>query len=304
MKYSEEIDKRREINLLIKGESAKIGFDLFRYRKSDTKVEKRYMVSYPNFTALYLSISDKHYDISTDLFDNKIESMAVDMGDYYEARDEDEKYIYDFIESTFIAIVFAHASVETLVNSLIPNNIVIIKKPNQESYQGKFKNFVERHVKLEEKIKKILPKVYSYGFNARDIKCWSGFKRLMDLRNELLHFKSHSFDKGKDKQSRAVAKLFYHVVRDDVIKSARLLIKYLYTKMPGVPGFPIEFQDKEIAYDKFYSHYENQDFSKMKRLIVEFPDNKSLEDFILQKESDETRVFRFYVEEAVENREN
>lgn len=293
MSESSKKDKRKEIDLLHLGKAHKIGFDIFTFKKENDKEYKPYMFCMPNFTALFLNISDKNYEISQNLYNEKICKLPIDKGELYELNEQDEHFIYDFMESTFASIVFACASVETLINNIIPNNIVLIKPKKGISYELNFKDFIEKHLTIEEKLKKILPSVYDYGFNAKELKCWQGFKKLIEYRNEIMHFKSHSFDKQNfNKQTKYVHDLFYHVISDEIIESARLLIKYLSKKIKGVPGFPSEFIEDELHLGTYINHYKNFEILKRK-LIIEFPDKRSLEEFISNKLF-KNRYFKFY----------
>ncbi len=153
--HKSEFDIRGEVILKKEDKSMLAGDILFNYSFTENGDLKPLWIPSPNYTALYLSIADKNFKIASDSFNDKIIKSISDRGDFLLLDCEKaDTVLYDFMEATFISIVFAYTAVECLVNSLIPNYIILIGKNKKDTYEFKSKKFLERYISLDEKIKK------------------------------------------------------------------------------------------------------------------------------------------------------
>ncbi|MBL7129725.1 MAG: hypothetical protein ISS16_12185 [Ignavibacteria bacterium] len=285
-----EFDQRREIILKDKEKYKQIGMSLYKLINDVSKGEKDFMFPLPNYTAIFLNISDINYKRAKELLNEKIFKLKKEKTEYYELDPKYEPLIYDYLEAVFTSIIFGHTAVECLVNSLIPNAILRIKK-SESKLKLESKKFIERNISLKDKIKKILPKVYNYGFNANNLKFWNDFTKLLKYRDELIHLKSNEFEENRSVQIRFMNELLDDVYRFDVIESARELIEYLSKKIPTRPGFPKEFLKEEISYRGYFEHYRSKEIDLKKKLIIEFPNEKAFRDFFSQKHTNKEREF-------------
>lgn len=269
------IDKRRERLILINGEPAKSGSDFLHY------IDKPLMVLNPNYTALLLNIAEGNNKKAISLFNDKITSKKIDKGEYYELDFEGgDTLFFDFMEYVFIALVFSYSAVECIVNSLIPNYVIMIgKKDNMQEFKSK--NFLEKNVKLDIKIKKILPKIYKYGFNASKIKCWENFKKLELYRNEIMHLKSLELSKeGKSSQTKIIGQMLVDCIKLEIVSSARELIKYLYSKISDAPPFPNEISNINIELKHYMKHYQEKKINVSGNIELQFGSLEDLNKFI------------------------
>ncbi|MDQ3019777.1 MAG: hypothetical protein M3R36_04290 [Bacteroidota bacterium] len=288
------VDKRRENPIKHKNDFLQLGMSPIKIKRADGKL-KELIIPLPNFTALYLNISDKNFKIAEELYNERILNRLNEKNDYYELPFEDESVIYDFLEAVFSSIIFAFSAVECLINSLIPNYIIIVKKKSENKFELESKGKIEKFFTLEEKVKKILPKVYDYGFNANKIKCWGNFKKLISHRNELIHFKSNEFDGNKSSHTKFIGNLIVDVCTLNVIESAREIIKYLIKKIPYSPGFPKEFQVFNIDSEDYINHFKSKNITTKKEITFEFSNEISFNEFFNQTNLGKEREFKVNV---------
>ena len=129
MESKSKADKRREILLMRNNEEVSLGHSSFEFKLEGTLEYKKSMLYYPNFTALFLNISDKNYQTSKEIYDELIIPNFKDKGDYYELECENgESIFYDFYEALLTSVFFAYGAIECLVNSLIPNYSLVFTK--------------------------------------------------------------------------------------------------------------------------------------------------------------------------------
>lgn len=288
-------DKRREILLMRNNEEISLGHSSFEFKLEGTQEYKKLMTFHPNFTALFLNISDKNFQASKQIYEDIIIPNLIDKGNYCELECENsESIFYDFYEAILISIFFAYNAVECLVNNLIPNYSVVFSKTKENECILKSKNCIERFVGLEEKVKNILPKIYGYAFNPGKIKCWSDFKTLIKYRNEIAHFKSFEYDDYKNNQIDFINKMIVNVITMDIVESARKLIQYLNSKINNVPGFPSEFSKEKLNLDDYLKHYGKKIVEKDKSLVFEFKDESSLNEFMTQTKIQNGVPFSIY----------
>lgn len=288
------IDKRRELPINHNGKIAFIGMSPIDIKQNDFEDFKKIIFPLPNFTALYLSISDKNFKVASDLHENIIDSAILKTKNY-ELSEENEPLFYDFCEALFTSVIFAFAGVECFINNLIPNYIILIKKKTETNLQLQSKNFIEKYVTLNEKIKIILPKVYKYGFNANKLECWEDFKKLEKFRNSLIHFKSNEIEGSKLENAKLIGEIWNGVYKSDVIESAKKMIEYHVKKVPNAPGFPREFSESTISSDKYFLHFSRKEFNENNKFKILFQDEEGFMKFINMYNLDKERDFKKFL---------
>lgn len=247
-------------------------FCLLNREDNFSKESKPLFCPLPNFASIYLNISDVNFKKASDLLDNSImiNNHEIENALYCD-YDDGGKNVFDFFEATITSLVFAYMAVEHVVNSIVPNNVVIFRK-DESNFIIDPKTFIERKLPLEFKIKKILPQIFKCSFNLGDCKFWSNFKKLQDYRNELVHLKSNEIKNNISILSVKMSDMVVDLIKLDVIESARELIKYLHSKTGDLPGYPREFLNDKINIETYTEHFREKKIDKTKDIRIEISD--------------------------------
>lgn len=273
------LDKRSETLIHQNDKKFALQFCLLYREYNLSKESKPLFCPLPNFASIYLNISDVNFIKASDLLDNSIMNDIIETeNDLYCNNEEGGKNVFDFFEATITSLVFAYMAVEHVVNSIIPNNIVIFRK-DENNIKIDPKTFIERKLPLEYKIKKILPQIYKCSFNLGNCKFWPDFKKLQFYRNELVHLKSHEIKDNISTLSVQMSDMVVDLIKLDVIESARDLIKYLHSKTGDIPGYPREFLNNKISVESFNEHFGEKKIDKTKDFRIEIP-NEIIEEFL------------------------
>lgn len=226
------------------------GMGLFKF--SGKEFEGPLMTLAPNMIALYLSIADKSYKMAKELYDTNILpniKNATDTKTYYIDSSASIQITLDFIEGLISAVVFSFTAVEGFVNSIIPLNFLF-------EYKDKGLvdcDWLQRNLCLEEKIKKVIPKAYSFKFHAKDVNNWERFITHKKYRDSLIHLKGDKLSLNENnqissKQLDFIQNLVGDLITTDVVESAREIISYISLKIGDHPSIPIEFSNKAVTY--------------------------------------------------------
>lgn len=154
-----------------------------------TKIEnKKITFSRPNEISLSMSIAKKSLDNALEIRKTILKSTQPNkINDFY---GNNVVEIYDYLEEIQKAIIFSYKAIEALCNSAIPEGYTykkdIAKKGIYEVYD---KSAIERWLTTTEKVSKILPDIYNCPSPSNQ-KFWGHFKKLEELRNEIIHSKS------------------------------------------------------------------------------------------------------------------
>lgn len=147
------------------------------------KGDKFYGAHLPDPVLLYFSLALK--------MESEVAKLKNEVDDYivmrYNEKRPDEIKVIDrnlynsYIQMIISTIVFLHMSLESFINSIIPDNF---------EYNGQSKEIIENSFSLNEKITKILSKAFSINFHIDNPKNYSDLDALIKLRNELVHLKT------------------------------------------------------------------------------------------------------------------
>lgn len=213
------------------------------------KIENTKIIfSRPNEIALSMSIASKSLERASEIRKDILKN--IDSGkqtDFYDARVND---IYDYLEEVQKTVVFGYKAIEALCNSAIPHDYVYKKELNKKGIHEIYdKHAIERWVTTSEKISKILPEIYKCASPTTQ-KFWGHFKKMEDLRNDIIHSKSNT-----------TSKLLSELLSNDIgkyFKSCESLLLYYYKQdrenalfpmLPNVSMLPVvNFKDMEEAF--------------------------------------------------------
>ena len=199
----------------------------------DAKIEnKKISLSRPNEISLSMHIANGSLKKSQGLRKSIVQKIVKDKNKKFYENDVVE--IYDYLEEVQKAIVFSYKAIEAMCNSAIPDDYVYKKHSNKigviEVYD---KLGIERWVSTTEKVSKILPDIY-HCISPAQKPFWGHFKKLEELRNEIIHSKSSS-----------TSQVLSELLSTDIgkyVKSCEALLKFFFEQdrrnhlFPLIPG--------------------------------------------------------------------
>lgn len=216
----------------------KKGTSIIAVGKSKTRKGKDIWISIPNPTALYLSLSQKSYKLSR----NYLKKNPLKKDKKNEYRFENPKYQNDYLEQAIATIIFAYTAIETFANEYIPKDYIYKEERKDKKCTEIYnKDQIERNVKLDIKLTKILPETLKIESIDKSKELWSQLKNLEDLRNRLIHLKEIDLKRSEHYQNTIWGKLVFdkhpypHKVAFSVIK------KYI-DQLPSPPRWFTEMK--------------------------------------------------------------
>lgn len=226
----------------------RIGTELASYEKDSNK--DLIYVNKPNLVAVYLNIADKASQEAKELYNEKIISnLEFDSksNEFKIIDSNPDSIIFDFFEKIFIAIIFSFTAIEAFINSLIPGDSYIEVKIKGELKKINNK-YIQKNISFEEKIKYIIPQIFKIELITNKLPFWRNLTNLKKYRNELIHLKKEENIKTsagnlKSSQLEFLIRIIESCIKEDIIESARELIKFLSKKIGNNPEIPYEFYD-------------------------------------------------------------
>lgn len=190
---------------------------------------KKITFTIPNEIALSMSIAhkslSKSLELKKDILALLTDSKRVDF------FDSNVNLIYDFLEETQKTIVFSYKAIEALCNSAIPQDYQYKKTSNKKGIHEVYdKIAIERWVSTSDKVSKILPEIYNCT-SPQNKKFWGHFKKLEEMRNDIIHSKSNT-------TSKLLSELLTNNI-DVYVKSCESLLLFFYNKDTKNPLFPL-----------------------------------------------------------------
>lgn len=198
----------------------------------DLKIDNREIsLSLPNEIGLSLNIFTK----ARDQAENLLEKLKKDMENNKDFYNENVSLFYDYIEQIQIASVFSYKAVEAFCNATIPNDF-IYKKTNSKGVQEIYQIFqIEKWIPTSEKLTEIIPNILNCE-SPKQIKCWSMFKELENLRNEIIHSKKkNSIENTQKMLSKNIL---------DILNSSIYILNHFIQNDISNEVFPLGFLDR------------------------------------------------------------
>lgn len=202
-----------------------------------TKIEnKKLSFARPNEISLSMNIAKKSLEKSLEIRNKMLKSFGGEKSvDLYGEQVND---IYDYLEEVQKTIIFSYKAIESLCNSAIPSDYTykkaISKKGIHEIYD---KSAIERWITTTEKVSKILPNIYNCATPTKQ-SFWGHFKKLEELRNDIIHSKSGS-------TSALLSELLSSDI-DKYFKSCERMLLFFYKLDKGNHFFPVMPEISEI----------------------------------------------------------
>jgi len=146
--------------------------------------------STPNIISMFINISHKAFIESTSIYRKLIEPKLI-AGEIAEFKGEELTKLYDYLEAVKVSVIFAYNSIEAFVNFAIPDDYTYENKNNRGIKETWDKEAIQLWMTTSEKLIKIIPDLRNLD-NPKNEKFWSNFKKLEQLRNDIIHPKSVS----------------------------------------------------------------------------------------------------------------
>jgi hypothetical protein len=204
----------------------------------------------PNITAIFIGKSDKEMKLAFEMYNQIIKPKTL-TGNTYMLNDDECIQFYDYLEHIQTSIIMIFSAVESLVNILIPNDYLYMKK-----YRGKLQNIgkkiIEKSCGTEEKLVEILPKALNIK-SPTQFNCWENFKLLKKLRDDIVH--------AKDDKAKVLIEELMNFKVFKLIESGKNLIENLKEVLPQNNKFPI-LKETEPLIKEYYQNMEHAKFSR------------------------------------------
>lgn len=207
----------------------------------DTKIgNKKISLSRPNEISLSMYITNSSLKKSQALRKSILQKIGKDKSKNF--FEDDVVEIYDYLEEVQKVIVFSYKAIEAMCNSAIPDDYVYKKSSYKNGVVEVYNKLgIERWVSTTDKVSKILPDIYRCDSPAKK-SFWGNFKKLEELRNEIIHSKSSS-------TSQVLSELLSSDI-DKYVKSCEALLKFFFEQDRGNPLFPLIPGITEIVVSK------------------------------------------------------
>jgi hypothetical protein len=140
----------------------------------------------PSAPALFLTLAqDAHERRAAIAFDDIFVEHPAPQGTY----PEDHGLLFDFFQELAAEVIFSFSAIEAFANENIPDDFVYPTQDRSKNAISLVKPDIERHVMLDEKLKRVLPQARGIPSPA-GTKPWQEFKELKKVRDRLIHLKS------------------------------------------------------------------------------------------------------------------
>lgn len=245
-------DKRNDRYFEKDGKLSKMQTDLFTYVLGEKK--GLVFISKPNMIAIYLNIADKAIMNAKEIYETKLIPNLVfnDKRNEFEiSMDKVDTVVFDFIEKIIEALVFYYTSVEAFTNSLIPADFKFKAIVNGEVKDVECE-WVQKNLKLEEKIKKIIPEIWAFSLDANNLPYWKDFTDIEKFRNELIHLKKEKINNDKSEQLMFLMELIGRAIDKNLLDAPRKLISFISSKVGNHPSLPYEFCNQSFDYKELH----------------------------------------------------
>lgn len=147
---------------------------------------KTLSIPVPNATALCLNSSRRSWASAMEIR----KGSKIDPSIKKTVIFPSETDAFDFIESSFEAVLMAYAALEAFSNELIPDSYEHHSFRNSKIIMEVMKKAdIERWLSLDEKLSVVMPAALGVA-SPKQSRCWSGFKKLKKIRDRITHMKA------------------------------------------------------------------------------------------------------------------
>lgn len=209
----------------------------------------------PNNISICLNISEREYTIAKEKFLTLVQSKIKQNQQSITFDNNETKDLYDYFEHLQVSLIFAYTAVEAFGNIAIPENFTLEKINNKKVKEIWTKESIERWLPTTEKIKDIIPEILNVS-SPKTEPFWEDFKKLEDIRNEIIHQKTVS--KEVNVSSKYLNEFFSKKIFD-IIRSGYLVVNYFCSNVEFAHiYFPLDIgtmKQKPLVLDDFENYF-------------------------------------------------
>jgi len=208
----------------------------------------------PNNISLFVNIAHRELKEAKKLY-NEFVKIKLKENSPVEFKEEENSKLYDYFERIQLAVISIYTAIEALANVAIPRDFELEKINNKKVKEIWTKDNIERWLTTSEKLGDIVPEILKIE-SPKKIKLWAFFKKLEEIRNDIIHQKS------TDDPNKVDTLFLRKLLKSDVFKiteSGFAIIQYFCEKDKTHSFFPFGFGDvqiKPVELENFESHFE------------------------------------------------
>jgi hypothetical protein len=205
-----------------------LGFGLYEYEHKDGTYPL--IFRRPNLISMYMHSAQFCFEKAIAILEEDLEPTLKENeeGKYLTFEvDKDTEKVHDFLEELLKALVFSYSSMEAFANRCLYH-------AEDLSTDERRKLIVERD--LSQKLKEDIPQLYNvHRVHTREKykKAWSDFKKLEQLRHDMIHSKG-----GKKNDQDFISRLYMEFVVHRVHESIEKLMQGYIEVLPDIIEFP------------------------------------------------------------------
>ncbi|MCK5022964.1 MAG: hypothetical protein KAS04_02215 [Candidatus Aenigmarchaeota archaeon] len=211
----------------------KVGALVVKTSKINHKTKGECYIPLPNPVFAYLAVAEEMgeaaKEVEKTLLKNAKEGTSKATGDkstYFRPTDFDE-----YFQVVSVLVITSFLVIEAYCNQAIPEDFIWHENKRRFPFFPKkklSKRKIERGFSTTEKITKILPVVFKKD-NPKGIALWGDYKKLLKIRNDLVHLKSPFREKEGETYGKNYEELCEEVLNadvDQIVKTPRDIITY------------------------------------------------------------------------------
>jgi hypothetical protein len=146
---------------------------------------KRVAFTVPRATALFLNLSQRHYEEAREI------AQEFSVAPTLQSLDDEDAFAY--LENIMASVVFAYTALESFANEEIPKDYIYTVDKGGRCQEVYNKVQIEKFLTLADKLGKILPAVCGVR-SPKGIKVWQDYLELESLRHSIIHMKEAERD--------------------------------------------------------------------------------------------------------------
>lgn len=210
--------------------------------------------STPNNISLFINISKRELNIAKRIFGKLLKTTKKEIN----INNDELSTLFNYLEHIQTCIICTYTAIEALANITIPEDYKYTKTNSRGIEEIYNKKSIERYTPTSEKYTKIIPDILKIQ-TPLEQSFWSKFKKLENIRNEIIHQKT-SKEKDKDVDSSYLAPLLEKEIFE-IIESGYHLITYICNADQSHVFFPLGFGPAQMKI------HEVDDFSENFKLV-------------------------------------
>lgn len=242
----------------------------------------------PNIAGIFLNAAEKETTLARRIYKIHIQPI-LNLKENIEVSDLQSAQLFAYIEHIQMAVITLYTAIESLVNTLIPQDYLHHEEKNGGSLLMD-KPYIERNKSTDFKLSTILP-------NALEIKSpkisshWPNFKKLEDIRNNIIHLKTEALNEEDIDKN-----LMYSLLKPSIFKiiqSTLRLIAELTATIDDGYNAPILSQ-KDATFRMVFEDWELMEEYFIAKGILPSLDKDEKEDKKKQSETVDKRNIRAF----------